>query len=444
MQLTSWGRYPVVESNITTPRDPEDALTYLTRSKHIIGRGLGRSYGDSALAPEVLSCLGLDHMESFDPQTGTLVAESGVSLADILTAFLPRGWFLPVTPGTKFVTLAGAVASDVHGKDHHIAGTFSNHVEWFDIWTPQLGLIRCSSSEHADIFNATCGGMGLTGFIVRVAVRLVRVPSAFIAQDVIKAKNLTEIMEIFEQSGHYPFSVAWIDCLTTGEAQGRSVLMAGKFARMDELKGSLRMTPHQTPQPHAVRIPFDFPSYALNTFSVRAFNALYYAKAPKGKSHGVVSYNSFFYPLDALHHWNRIYGRRGFTQYQFVIPREASSHGLPRILSRIAAAGQGSFLAVLKLFGAHPERTNSLSFPREGYTLALDFAVNQKLFPLLNELDAMVLDFGGRHYLTKDCRLTKDTLQKGYGEKLDQFKEVRERVDPNHIFGSVQSRRLDL
>lgn len=445
MQLTSWGKYPVVEARMQTPRNPEVAVAILEKSTSVIGRGLGRSYGDSALNVEdVLCALRLNHMESFDAASGVLVAEAGVSLAEIVDAFVPRGWFLPVTPGTKFVTLGGAVASDVHGKDHHAAGTFSQHVLWMDMWTPVTGLVRCSPTENAELFHATAGGMGLTGFILRMAVQLQAIPSAYIAQDMVKATNLDAIMETFEESGHYPFSVAWIDCLKTGAAQGRSILMAGRFAEADALPKKKCATPHAAPRPRALSVPFDFPSFALNRWSVRAFNALYYGKAPKGKSHNVVSYNTFFYPLDAIHDWNRIYGKRGFTQYQFVIPKEGAREGLTKILSAIAASGQGSFLAVLKLFGKQTAYDGNISFPMEGYTLALDFAINRKLFPLLDRLDAMVLDYGGHHYLTKDCRLSADVVMRGYGASLDRFKETKAKYDPRNVLSSSQSKRLGL
>lgn len=440
-QLSGWGRYPVVEAEVKSPRSVTQAIDFLEKATKIIGRGLGRSYGDTSLNDgEMLSCLKLNHMESFESETGVLVAESGVSLAEILEVFVPRGWFLPVTPGTKFVTLGGAVASDVHGKDHHVAQTFSQHVLWLDIWTPALGLLRCSPQENADIFHATAGGLGLTGFIVRLAIQLQHIPSAFIHQDIVKAENLATIMEIFEQSGQYPFSVAWIDCLKSGVAQGRSLFMGGHFANSEEL-------PEKTPSLQRslpLTVPFDFPSFALNRFSVRAFNALYYAKAPKGRSQSTVSYNTFFYPLDAIHNWNRIYGKRGFTQYQFVIPKKGAGEGLSKILQTIASSGQGSFLAVLKLFGKQNEFAGNISFPKEGYTLALDFAVNNTLFPLLDRLDAMVLDYGGRHYLTKDCRLSADTVRRSYGTALDAFKAIKTKVDPHNIFSSLQSRRLNI
>ena len=449
MKLTSWGKYPLIDTRLVSPADDARAVAALAqtlgRSASLIGRGMGRSYGDSALNDQlVVSSLGLNFMESFDEESGLLVTGAGVSLAEILDAFVPRGWFLPVTPGTKFVSLGGAVASDVHGKDHHIAATFSRHVEWIDLWTPTTGLIRCSDNNHSDIFHATAGGHGLTGFILRVALRLKKIPSAFIKQEMVKAGNLESIMAVFERYAELPFTVAWIDCLQTGKGLGRSVFMGGGFAEKEDLPGKYRSRPHQPPSPRALSVPLDFPSFVLNTSSVKAFNALYYGKAPKGLSKSVVSYNSFFYPLDAIHNWNRIYGRRGFTQYQFVLPKQTSVFGLPDILKTIAASGQGSFLAVLKLFGPQPVFDGNISFPMEGYTLALDFPITKKLFPLLDRLDAMVLECGGRHYLTKDARMSGETFRRGYGPALDEFLAIKKRLDPDGRFASLQARRLGL
>jgi len=383
-------------------------------------------------------------MESFDETSGLLVAEAGVTLTDILEAFVPRGWFPPVTPGTKFVTLGGAIASDVHGKNHHIAGTFSRHVPWFDLWTPALGLVRCSASENADIFQATAGGHGLTGFILRAAVKLYRITSAFMAQQIVKADSLNGIMETFEQYAAWPFSVAWIDCLKTGAGLGRSVFMGGRFAAPEELPKKYRARPLNPPKPRVWSVPVNSPSLMLNPLSIKMFNAFYHGQAPRGFYANIAPYNSFFYPLDAILDWNRIYGRRGFTQYQFVIPLAGSAEALPKLLRTIASSGQGSFLAVLKLFGGQEEFAANISFPKEGYTLALDFPISEKLFPLLDRLDAMVLDYGGRHYLSKDARMTAEVLAKGYGAALGRFMALKSRLDPCGVLASAQSRRLGL
>ncbi len=445
MQLSNWGNYPKIETTMLSPATIEALCQEALASNSVLARGLGRCYGDSACNDTlVLSCLRLQHMLSFDDSSGVLVAEAGVSLAEIVDCFAPRGWFLPVTPGTKFVTLGGAIASDVHGKNHHVTGTFGQHVLWMDVLTAEKGIVRCSCEEHTDLFHATCGGQGLTGIVLRVALQLVRIPSVWIEQHTVKAKNLFEIMQAFEEYKHSPYSVAWIDCLQKGKHLGRSVLMYGDFLHRKALTGKHALNATALPKKAPLSVPFDFPSMALNSFSVRAFNALYYGKAPQGHAQSVVSYNTFFYPLDSIDMWNRIYGKRGFTQYQFVVPKESAAEALQKILQKIAHSGQGSFLAVLKLFGKQQNPQGNISFPSEGYTLALDFPITKTLFPLLNELDAMVLDYGGRHYLTKDARMSATTLRRGYGEKLDEFLEIKHKWDPKVLFKSTQAQRLHL
>lgn len=445
MKITGWGNYPVIESTSASPSGELRLREVMAAAASAIAYGLGRSYGDSALNPELTVCSShMNMMLNFDESEQVLTAEAGVSLAEIVDVFLPRGYFVPVTPGTKFITLGGAIASDVHGKNHHVAGTFARHVLWMDIWTPSAGVVRCSEDSNQDLFYASCGGQGLTGFIVRAAIRLERVPSAHISQTTVKAKNLTEIMDIFDKYAELPYSVAWIDCLKSGQGLGRSVFMGGDFAAIDELPRKLGESPFSVESKMRLTVPFNFPSFVLNGLTTKTFNAFYYGKAPNGSSSSIVDYNTFFYPLDSIHNWNRIYGRRGFIQYQFVIPQSAAAEGLPKILRRIVEAGQGSFLAVLKLFGSQPEHWGNLSFPCRGYTLALDFPVGHRLFPLLDELDRMVINYGGRHYLSKDARLSPEVFGESYGARPDEFKVIKKKWDPDNIFRSMQSDRLHL
>lgn len=407
----------------------------------MIARGLGRCYGDSSLGDNVVSTLRFNRMLAFDGQTGILSCEAGLSLGEILEVFVSRGWFLPVTPGTKFVTVGGAIASDVHGKNHHLAGSFSNHVLFMDVLLASGEIVRCSKKENADLFWATCGGMGLTGIIISASIGLIPITSAYIVQETVKARNLDEIMSLFEESVHWTYSVAWIDCLATGFSQGRSILMRGKHADKENLLSAGQVkTPLLLPNKRTWNVPMFFPNFALNSLSVRTFNMAYFAKAPTEVFRSIIDYDQFFYPLDALHNWNRIYGRRGFTQYQFVLPKESSREGLQRILSGIATSGMGSFLAVLKLFG---NQDNLLSFPTEGYTLALDFPITDKLFPFLNGLDSILLDYGGRIYLTKDARMSADVFKKGY-KKLDDFLALKKKFDSAKKFQSRQSNRLGI
>ena len=439
MKVSGWGRYPVIDTQMSFPRQEDTLSTLLEQGG--IGRGNGRSYGDSALnSGHIISAQGFNLMESFDEVSGLLVAGAGVLLSEIIDTFLPRGWFLTVSPGTKLVTLGGAVASDVHGKDHHVNGSFARSLAFVDLFTPDQGLVRISPTEHSELFHATTGGMGLTGIIVRVGLYLKKVPSAYIHQKLVVCPDLKSIMECFEENAGLPYSVAWIDCLKQGAHSGRSLFMGGDFAQVKELEGK---------DPFAVKsrllsVPVDFPSFALNSLSVKAFNALYFNHGRMVKSDSVVNYNSFFYPLDAIAHWNRIYGRRGFTQYQFVIPRSEAAKALPQLLATIAESGQGSFLTVLKLFGAQPHFKGNLSFPEEGYTLALDFAVNAKLFPLLERLDAQVIEHGGHIYLAKDCRLNSEAFRAMYGARVDEFLEIKASVDAHNRLSSLQSERLGL
>lgn len=432
MKISGWGRYPVIDAEMVDLRSVVAAGAKTAASRKCIARGLGRSYGDSSLADRVITTLRANRIYSFDAGTGLLTCEAGLSLDDIVSVFLPRGWFLEITPGTRFVTVGGAIASDVHGKNHHVAGCFSESVLAFHLLLPGGEVVTCSREENRELFLATCGGMGLTGIILDAVIRLRKVDSALIEQQTFSAANLTEAFTLFEQHGDWPYSVAWIDCLARGGKKGRSILMVGEHAAA----GSLDLPPKKK-----VTVPFSMPGMLLNRYTVSAFNELYHAMKTKKASREQVDLHSFFYPLDSLLEWNRIYGGTGFTQYQFVLPLESSREGLSAILDQIADSGQGSFLAVLKLFGR--ENENYLSFPREGYTLALDFKITRNLFPLLDRLDSLVLDFGGRLYLTKDARMKPAMLRAGY-PSLARFEQVREKIGADAVFHSKQSMRLEL
>ncbi|MDR2354514.1 MAG: FAD-binding oxidoreductase [Deltaproteobacteria bacterium] len=441
MLLSGWGNYPLAETTLITPNSWKDACQ--GRPGPRIARGLGRAYGDSAVSPgETVSTERCNAFLSFDPLTGSLVAESGVTLAEILKIFSPRGFFPPVTPGTKFVTLGGAVASDVHGKNHHVAGSFGKHVLFLDLWTPRDGLVRISPEENPDLFWGTIGGHGLTGFIARVALKLIKIPSIYIQQTLKKAQNISEIMDLFENSTNFPYSVAWIDCQKGGKHLGRSLFMAGDFLDPEEL--GPRKHPFKFTDPVKISVPFNFPSIALNKFNIKLFNSLYYDNIFGQSNTSIIHYNKFFYPLDAILNWNRIYGKRGFLQYQFVLPRESSRQGIPEILQKIIKIGTGTFLAVLKLFGEQTNPPGNISFPRAGYTLALDFPISRSLLSKLTELDEIVLAYQGRHYLTKDSRLAPQTFLKSYDNLLQKFLCLKSKYDPKNLFKSYQAERLNL
>ena len=432
MLTHGWGRYPKHQAQLLQPQTAQEAAQLLNAEGSMLGRGMGRSYGDSALADQLVSTRQLNRLHSFDEQSGLLACAAGISLAELLDVFAPRGWFLPVTPGTKFVSIGGAIASDVHGKNHHLHGCFSQCVDSIVLLLGDGSQVQCSRSERAELFHASCGGMGLTGLIVAATLRLQRIDSAYIEQTTYKAANLEEALALFETHSACTYSVAWIDCLASGAALGRSLLMVGEHARDGQLV---------LPAKPKLSVPLDMPSFLLNRFSVQAFNELYYQRIRVRESKQRVSYESFFYPLDGIQQWNRLYGKQGFVQYQFVIPKAAGLQGMRAILERISASHRGSFLAVLKTFGAAND--NLLSFPMDGYTLALDFKLEPGLLELLEELDSMVLAYAGRLYLAKDARMSEATFKKSQ-PNWQQFQEVRAQYGALGKFASLQSRRLGL
>ena len=432
MELHGWGRYPRVQAQLVSPRSPVHAAQALAEPGSLIARGLGRSYGDSSLAPRVMAMRPWDRYRAFDAETGVLDCDAGVSLKDILETFVPRGWFLPVTPGTRYVTVGGAIAGDVHGKNHHVDGSFSRHVTRIELMLGSGETLVATPSSHAELFEATCGGMGLTGIVLSASLRLMRVGSSDIVQTTHKLPSLGAVLEAFEQHSQARYSVAWIDCLARGPNLGRSLLTLGEHAADGPLHASAK-----PPLP----VPIDLPAALLNPLTVGAFNALYYGRVRSAQSTRRVPFESFFYPLDALGHWNRLYGKPGFVQYQFVLPKASGAAGLRQIVERIAASGRGSFLAVLKAFG--PGNHSPLSFPQEGYTLALDFKAEAAVFELLDQLDLLVLAHGGRLYLAKDARMSEATFKRGY-PRWTEFEALRARYHAIGHFASAQSKRLGL
>ncbi len=435
--IANWGNYPVIESNEESFVFDEQLDALILKEQPFIARGNGRCYGDASLADRTISTLKFDKILSFDAASGIFECQSGITLDQILTVIVPQGWFLPVTPGTKFITIGGALASDVHGKNHHVDGSISNHVLDFDLVLASGDVIACSPSVNSDLFEATCGGMGLTGVISRVKFSLKKIETSFIKQKQIKAANLQELIELFGTYKDYTYSVAWIDCLKKGEHFGRSILMLGEHASVSELEGSQKSAPLKLPGNKQITFPINMPSWVLNQFTVKAFNFLYYGKNFKKEINNVVSYEPFFYPLDKVLHWNRLYGKKGFVQYQFVLPLDAKQ-GLIEILTRISDEGLGSFLAVLKVFG---KQESMISFPKEGYTLALDFPVRGNLLAFLDELDQLVLKYNGRLYMSKDARMKPEMLVAGYPE-LEKFKSIVKKYNPDGKIRSAQSDRL--
>ncbi len=436
-KIANWGNFPVMQSNEATFSFPEQLSGLVQREGSLIPRGNGRCYGDASLSERTLSTLKFDKILSFDTENGIFECQSGLTLDRILTVIVPKGWFLPVTPGTKFITVGGGVASDVHGKNHHVDGSFSSHIVEMDIVGETGNTITCSPVQHGDLFDATCGGMGLTGIITRIKFRLKKIETSFIRQKQIKARNLEEVIRLFDEYKDYTYSVAWIDCLKKGSEFGRSILMLGEHATTEDLNEKQKQDPLQLPSGKQITFPFDLPAWVLNPFTVKAFNYLFYTKNFKKEINNVIGYEPFFYPLDAILQWNRGYGKSGFVQYQFVLPLEAKQ-GLVEILNAISDKGLGSFLAVLKVFG---KQESLISFPREGYTLALDFPVRPGLMEFLDELDQIVLNYGGRLYMSKDARMKPGVLEQGYPD-LEKFREIVYKYNPGGKFSSVQSERL--
>jgi FAD/FMN-containing dehydrogenase len=428
----SWGNFPSAQQearrifwrNAPLPR-PSDGAT-------ILPRGLGRSYGDSCLNDGglLLDATGLDRLIDFDPTTGVLRCEAGLSLAAILDLMVPRGWFLPVTPGTKFVTVAGALANDIHGKNHHRAGTFGHHVRRFELVRSDGRRMVCSPQENEALFRATIGGLGLTGFITWVEFTLKPITSERIDRESIKFSSLGEFLELTRNSDErFEYTVAWIDCLASGPRLGRGIFFRGNHATGSDGRP-------KPGRPQRLSVPLYAPNFVLGPLTVRSFNTLYYKRQRRKLVTDSVHYDPFFYPLDAVGHWNRLYGKRGFLQYQYAVPAERGIEATRNILTRIAESGEGSFLAVLKEFGNSPA-AGMLSFPMRGMTLALDFAHRgASTLALLDRLDAIVLAQGGRLYPAKDARMSAASFQTFY----PQWREFSRFVDP--AFSSSFWRRV--
>jgi FAD/FMN-containing dehydrogenase len=441
-KISDWGNYPVIEADVAGFDTVDELQKKLQRQGNVIAFGNGRSYGDASLQEKILLTRRYNKFLSFDHSTGTLSCQAGTLLSEILDVFGPRGWFLPVTPGTKQITVGGAIGADVHGKNHHVDGSFGQHILSMDVMRSDGSVVSCSPTENADFHKVTIGGMGLTGVILNATFRLKKIETAYIREETVRAANLEEIMDCFEASSDWTYSVAWIDCLAKGDSMGRSIMMRGEHATAAELvDAKQKQSPLIPKRGLNLGVPINFPNFALNPLTMKAFNFAYYNKCSPGKHHHIVDYNSFFYPLDAIDDWNRIYGKRGFTQYQFVIPLEAGREGMRKVLTRITESGLGSFLAVLKLFG---EQESFMSFPMAGYTLALDFPISHKAMELFKELDAMVADYGGRLYLAKDSRMDAAMFEKTYPNAAE-FKQIVAMLNEGDTkFASLQSKRIGI
>ncbi|MEZ5753029.1 MAG: FAD-binding oxidoreductase [Paracoccaceae bacterium] len=437
MNLSGWGQFPTLDATVLHPRTEADVARTIAQGP-LIARGMGRAYGDAAIARRTLSMRHFNRMIAFDGDTGQLIAESGVTLGEIIDALLPRGWFPAVTPGTKYVSLGGAIAADVHGKNHHKDGSFGSFVDWIDVMGPEGTVTRAMAGD--DLFHWTLGGMGLTGIILRAAIRLRRVESGWIHQNLHIAGNLSEAIDIFEDTAAATYSVGWIDTVTGGAQMGRSLIMTGEHSTRAQLPLDKRARPLAVPRRKGPGVPFNFPAFALNPLSVRLFNMAYYNANIRRPMAGLVDWDSYFYPLDSIDSWNRIYGARGFMQFQCALPLESSRAGLDALLKAISDSGASSFLSVLKRFGAQDSR---LSFPTEGYTLALDFPRSQRAIALMPLLDKITADHGGRFYLAKDSRVRAGTFHQT-DPRWTSFAAMRRETGLARAFASAQSERLSL
>jgi decaprenylphospho-beta-D-ribofuranose 2-oxidase len=440
-ELAGWGRYPRHETELVAP-SPEAVTALLAERTGLVVRGNGRAYGDAAVGERItVASRRLDRMRRFDPVTGHLTVEAGVLLSEVIAALLPRGFFPAVVPGTKLVTIGGMIAADVHGKNHHRDGGFGDHVAAFRLAMPGGGVVTCSAEENAELFSATIGGMGLTGAILDATIRLRPVETGWLRQRTTVAPDLDAAMAALAESAGATYSVAWIDCLARGAALGRSVVYTAEHAARAELTGAAERDPLPRARQGRLGMPFDAPRWGLNRWSVRAFNEVYYRKgAAAAGTTRLVPWEPYFFPLDGIGDWNRIYGRRGFLQHQCVIPTPAAREALGDILERVARRGSASFLAVLKQLG--PGR-RPLSFPLAGYTLALDLPAAPETFDLLDEVDRVVVAAGGRLYLAKDARQSRETFEAGYPD-LPAFRALRRAVGAEERIASRLSRRLGL
>jgi FAD/FMN-containing dehydrogenase len=416
----SWGRYPSLQAEVVPLAWTTDFPLREAPAGRMLPVGAGRSYGDSCLLSggTLLATRGMDHLLHFDPGTGILRCEGGVTLAEILDFAVPLGFFLPVTPGTKYVTVGGAIANDIHGKNHHMAGTFGCHVLRFELVRSDGSRVLCSTRENRDWFAMTIGGMGLTGLITWAEIRLRPIATRAIQMRSDKFTGFDEFMQLSRDAANVEYTVAWLDCVSTGRNFARGIFMQGTHA---EIAGPL----HRSKEPK-LTFPIELPEFALNKYSIGLFNTLYYNKQRSKTVHSTVDYEPFFYPLDSVLKWNRMYGKRGLLQFQCVLPFDSDQHGITQIMKAITNSGIASFLAVLKVFG-DVQSPGVLSFPRPGITLALDFPIRQDVsFDLLDRLAAITFEHGGRMYPAKDARMSAHHYQAFYPE-WEQFSAY---VDP--------------
>jgi decaprenylphospho-beta-D-ribofuranose 2-oxidase len=437
-RVSGWGRTNPALVEMIRPDDEANVVEILATAPGVIARGLGRSYGDAAQLSGglVLDNRSLTGISAIDSQ-GHVHVGAGVSFDELLTEVMPRGWFVPVTPGTRQVTMGGAVAADVHGKNHHVDGSFGNFVTALRLVTP-TGVHNVSATSDPELFWATVGGMGLTGVITQITLSLVKIATSRVAVDTDRFRSLPDVMDVMRASDdHYNFSVAWVDCMAAGSQRGRSVLERANF----DVPANDSIESIDGPTSAALFVPFTAPNALLNAASIRAFNELWFRKSPRHAVGTRRPVTTYFYPLDGVRDWNKLYGRRGFVQYQCVVP-DSAHDVVVEVIDRLSASKVPSFFAVLKRMG--PANEGLLSFPLAGWTLALDLPLGPPTLPaILDELDALVVSAKGRVYLAKDARVDRQQIEQMY-PRIDEFRRVKQRVDPLNVMVSDLSRRLNL
>lgn len=429
-----WGRLGVAGREVFS-EDIERA----TRGAQL-SRGLGRSYGDSSLpassSDKIVNTTMANRVLALDERARVIRVEAGATLVELNKLLMPKGLFSPVTPGTKFVTVGGMVASDVHGKNHHREGCFGEHVRWMKLRLADDSIVECSPTHMSDLFYGTIGGMGLLGHILEVEFELHPIPSHWIWMESERVDDIDAFVSALNTAApRFPMTMGWIDCLNRGRRMGRGILMAGRWATADEAK---RHEPWEMPH---VKVPFEFPNFALNSWTAQVFNSVYYWRHLSRTKVGLVGPEPFFYPLDAVLEWNKVYGPRGFTQYQCVIPRRAGAPAVRAFMELLTRLGGASPLCVIKDCG--PEGKGVLSFPLEGTSIAVDMAVSPDIQRIVDELNAFVIETGGRIYLTKD-RFTRPEHFRAMEPRLERFMALRDKYDPHRRIRSAQSERLGL
>ena len=426
VEISNWGNFPIIKANVHTPKNASDASEILKSSKSIIARGMGRCYGDAALNNEILSTLAFNQIISFDSENGIIECESGVTFSEILDLVQPKGFFFEVTPGTKFISVGGAIAANVHGKSHHSNGCMGDHVIELSLLAENQEIVTCSPTENAELFHQTIGGMGLTGIILSAKFKLHRITTAYIKYENKVANNIEELFNLFEEDHNNRYSVAWIDTLAKRNQKGRGIYFAGNHAQLEELPNADQSSPLKHNPKKGINIPFQLPSFTLNPLSIALFNKRYFKKNSKNLE-GITTIEAFFYPLDSVKNWNRIYGKNGFIQYQFVLPMEQSLVGMKEIIDFLSSYKTPPFLTVLKKFGP-ASKTSPWSFPMSGYTLAVDVKHHKGIENLVAQLDQLVAKYKGRVYLAKDA--------------LSSSSVAKPIPFPNTKFSSIQSKRL--